>query len=148
VSKGMSKGEELTGDGLVWNGPRGDDWAGEGFRPVPMGIEIQQEAAAVFLASAGLKPNQDAIDQMIEAFLPALSVMCSRDHSPDGDTWRRAGWKAQLYEIMKKTARLRYRSWVNNRFDDDSPIDLINYSGFYYRMQCKGEPWGESGDPS
>ncbi len=124
-------------------------WAGAGFEQA-LGVDhtILREKAAEFLEAAGLhNPNEDAIDQLCEAFLPALKIICERDHAPDGGTWRMAGWKAQLHELFKKADRLRYRAWARNIQDDDSAIDIINYAGFYLRGHDTLTAWGQWGEP-
>ena len=109
--------------------------------------ENRRKAAQEFLEECCLIPTPDAIDQLVEAFLPALAIMCERGYDPEGATWREAGWRGQLMEIRKKTHRLWHRSWLHGRFDADSAIDLLNYAGFYLRLKNKGMPWGAWGEP-
>lgn len=107
-----------------------------------------QEEAADFLKAIGLPPNQDAIDQLARVFTPCLQIICDRDHDGAGETWRRSGWKAQLHELFKKADRLRHRCWLHSREDTDSPIDIINYLGFFMRGRADGiSAWGEWGPP-
>jgi hypothetical protein len=106
-----------------------------------------RDAAFQFLTACGLDPVPDAIDQLVEAFLPALTIICTRGYHPRGKTWKTGGWRGLLYEIFKKTDRLNWRAWINGEFDDDDPIDLINFLGFYYRLHHEGKPWGKWGKP-
>ncbi len=106
-----------------------------------------RDAAVEFLDRCSLTPTPDAVDQLVEAFLPALEIMCKRGYDPDGKTWRKAGWRGQLMEIRKKTERLWHRSWLHGAFDHDSAIDLLNYAGFYIRLRASGPSWGEWGEP-
>jgi hypothetical protein len=106
-----------------------------------------RELAFTFLSGCGLNPTPDAIDQLAEAFLPALRIICERGYDPEGATWRRGGWRGLLLEIDKKRDRLWHRSWLHSRFDPDSSLDGINYNGFYYRLKCSGMPWGTRGEP-
>lgn len=106
------------------------------------------DEAEKFLVDCGLKPNADAVDQLVRVFLPALRIMCEREHDPKGQTWKESGWKPLLHEIMKKSGRLRYRSWRHSNKDYDSPIDMINYLGFLKRAWDDDLPmWGEWGQP-
>lgn len=116
----------------------------------PDGLDLREHllaSAEVFLVECGQTPTPDAIRQLVDAFLPALTVMCKRGYNPDGETWKKGGWRGLLFELRKKTERMWHRSWTNDQFDDDSPIDMINYAGFYYRFRCEGLPWGEWGEP-
>jgi hypothetical protein len=106
-----------------------------------------RDAAWTFLESVGISATNDAISQLVEAFLPALRIMCRRGYDPDGETWREGGWRGLLHEIRKKTARLMHRSWLGGRFDPDSALDLVNYAGMYYRLKNAGAPWGALGEP-
>ena len=106
-----------------------------------------RSSASAFLVSCGLDPTPDAISQLTEAFLPCLRVMIERGYDPNGVTWREAGWRGLLNEIRKKSGRLWYRSWKKREFDADSAIDIMNYAGFYLRMENEGEPFGGVGEP-
>ena len=119
----------------------------------PRGPVDKYEAASAFLADVGLKPNKDAIDQLAEAFLPALRIICERDHAGDGSTWKQAGWKAQLHELFKKVDRLNYRDWQRTAIEPGEALkeapDIINYVGFYFRGRLAGIPaWAKWGRPS
>lgn len=106
------------------------------------------EAADAFLEACGLRPNQDARDQLVEVFLPCLRIMCERDHAQDGSTWKMAGWMPQLMQLLGKADRLKHRSWRGRRPDLDSARDIINYAGFFLRGIQSGVPaWGEWGEP-
>lgn len=111
-------------------------------------------AAQQFLEAIGFTPNSDAIAQLAEAFVPALRIICERDHAPDGATWKRSGWKPQLNEVFKKTDRINYRDWQNTSPNAGAAIaevpDIINYLGFYMRGRIDGIPaWSDKwGAPS
>jgi hypothetical protein len=106
-----------------------------------------RDAAWTFMEACGLKATNDAVEQMVEAFLPALRIICERGFDPNGGTWRDAGWRGLLHEIRKKNTRLHHRSWLRGLFDWDSATDLINYAGFYVRLKNQGAPWGNLGEP-
>ncbi len=109
--------------------------------------DILDDAARRFMEEAGLVPTPDAIAQLTEAFLPALKIVCERDHDPDGGSWREKGWRGLVHDILDNAGRLRYRSWLHSRFDRNSAVDMINFCAFYLRMENKGAPWGEWGEP-
>jgi hypothetical protein len=115
----------------------------------PSAIIGPQEEAAEFLRAIGLPENADAIDQLARVFVPCLTIMCERgNHSPEGNSWRRSGWKAQLHEVFKKVERLRWASWLHSGTDTDSAIDAINYLGFYVRGKEDGiDAWAHWGRP-
>jgi hypothetical protein len=119
--------------------------------PVNMNVadnyELDESCEKTYLEACGLKPTPDAIAQLRDAFLPALQIMCERGYDPDGQTWKGKGWRNLVRDIMNKSERLRFHSWTNSRFDKDSAIDLINYCGFYVRLENQGEPWGTWGAP-
>ena len=106
-----------------------------------------RDAAYTFLEACGLTSTNDAVGQLVEAFLPALRIMCERGYDPEGETWREAGWRGLLHEIRKKNTRLHHRSWLRGLFDWDSAVDAINYLGFYIRLKNQGKPWGALGEP-
>lgn len=107
-----------------------------------------RQAAMQFMSSCGLEPTSDSLDQLTFAFLPALRIMCERGYDPNGQTWKRKGWRGLVCDILNKAGRLKFHSWTNNDFDPDSAADIINFAGFYYRMQNEGAPWGEWGEPA
>ena len=109
--------------------------------------EEHRNAAVDFFVRCGLDMTDDAVDQLVDAFLPALRIMCERGYDPDGATWRESGWRGTLTDIRKKFTRLWFRGWRRGRYDPDSAIDLINFCGFYYRLHNEGKPWGEWGEP-
>jgi hypothetical protein len=106
-----------------------------------------RKAAEAFLTVCGLPLVPDAVEQLTEAFLPALRIICERGYHPEGNTWRESGWRGILFKIREKSARLWYRSWIKGGYDDDSAIDLVNFSAFYYRLRNAGKEWGEWGFP-
>jgi hypothetical protein len=118
-----------------------------GIRKAEKESHTSKDAAFLFMEACGLDPTPDAVDQLVEAFLPALTVICRRGYDPNGKTWRKGGWRGLLHELRKKTDRLLHRSWLAGRFDPDSALDLMNYGGFYYRLKNQGEPWGDLGEP-
>jgi hypothetical protein len=129
--------------------PRSDvneiQYVGPDFNPGPTELDMR-DGAETFLRTCGLEPTPDAIDQLVEVFVPCLSIMCSRPWSPDGATWRKAGRLGALADTRKKFERLWERAWKNGKRHDDSGFDLINYVGFYLRAD---QPrWGGWGEPA
>ena len=104
-------------------------------------------AAITFLDECGIVPVNDAIDQLVEVFLPCLTIMCTRGYDPNGGTWRESGWRGMLWEVQKKSRRIWYMGWKRGVFHGDSVLDLINTAGFYYRLKHTGKPWGKWGKP-
>lgn len=104
-----------------------------------------EEAAAKFMEAVGLTPTPDAIDQLVEVFVPCLEIMTRRGWNPNGKTWRRAGMLGILCDVRKKFERLWERGWVNGKRHPDSGYDLINFTGMYLRAD--DSDWGEWGDP-
>lgn len=124
-------------------------WAGSGFDMIENLRDNKPEAAAAFLRAAGLPENPDAVNQLIHGFLPALRIICERNHDPNGATWKMGGLRGQLFEMRKKSDRLWYRAWLRGIPDEDSANDMINYGGFYIRALGLGlTQWGEWGDPT
>lgn len=117
------------------------------YSPDPNDPSTFRQASERFLADCGLPIVPDAVDQLAEAFLPALSIICERGYHPEGITWREAGWRGLLTDIKKKSNRLWYRSWIKGGYDSDSAMDLINFAAFYYRLENRGKEWGDWGDP-
>jgi hypothetical protein len=106
-------------------------------------------AAHQFMEVLGMEPTPDAIDQLAGPFAEALRVMCERNYNfnPGDELWRSKGWKGLVHDILNKAGRLKFHSWKHNRFDADSAIDIINFSGFYWRLKNQGSKWGELGEP-
>lgn len=101
-----------------------------------------------YLKQCGYEPSDDAVAQMTDVFLPAVGIMCGRS-SLRGEIWRQSGWRGSLFEARKKMHRLWYAWWENDRADDDSALDLLNYIGFALRARDADiGPWGIYGDPS
>jgi hypothetical protein len=92
-------------------------------------------------------PTPDAVAQLTDVFVPCLRIMCERGYDPTGATWREGGWRSQLVDIRKKFKRLWFHGWIKGRFVPDHGFDLINYVGYYQRLEMTGEPWGEWGEP-
>jgi hypothetical protein len=108
----------------------------------------REEMTRAYLEGCGLDPSDDAVNQMLEVFLPATALMCGRS-SLRGEIWKQSGWRGALYESRKKMHRLWYSWWEGDGADDDSALDLLNYVGFSMRARKAGIPaWGEYGDPS
>ncbi len=105
------------------------------------------EDCRLFLLNAGLEPTPDAIMQLRDAFLPALEIICTRGYDPDGKTWKLRGWRGMVHDILDKAERLKFHSWQHSRFHKDSAIDIINFAGFYVRLENQGDPWGTWGNP-
>src|SRR5258708_14130445 len=59
------------------------------------------DAAERFMKECGLSPTHDAIEQLTDAFLPSLRIMCDRGYDPNGATWREPGWRCFLTDIRK-----------------------------------------------
>jgi hypothetical protein len=113
--------------------------------------DISRKRLETFLESLELTPTPDAIDQFFRVFLPALRIMCERGYDPAGRTWREAGWRPQLYESMKKMARIKFWAWSRTEpvMSLTEVPDLINYLGFYQRgIEEDIRPWGEWGEPA
>ena len=121
------------------------DWADNVNDPIDKANAVA--AARDYLDQVGLVPTPDAIAQLTDAFLPALSIMCKRGYDPNGATWREGGWRSILLEIRKKAARLWFRGWLKGNYDADSSLDLMNYAAMYYRLKNEGPPWGFWGEP-
>ena len=111
------------------------------------GQSSEVTAEITYLKTRGLEPTPDAIAQLRYAFLPALEIMCKRGYDPDGQTWKLRGWRGLVHHILDKAERFKFHSWNNSRHDRDSALDLINYCGFYIRLENQGEPWGTWGPP-
>jgi hypothetical protein len=108
----------------------------------------EQRAAVAFFKAMGISdPTPDAVGQLLEAFVPCLRIMCERGYDPTGATWREGGWRSQLVDVRKKFKRLWFHGWIKGRFVPDHGFDLINYVGYYQRLQMNGKPWGEWGEP-
>jgi len=117
-----------------------EDW--EAYR------KVCEEAAVRFLDDCSLEPTQDAIEQLTEAFLPALAIMCQRGYDPNGANWKSMGWRGLLQEMHKRWKRIHANSWKRRRFDPNNTVDLINYSGYLLRSRMSNiAEWGDIGVP-
>jgi hypothetical protein len=112
--------------------------------PVLTDIALRKESES-FLKMCGLDPTADAVDQMIEVFIPCLRIMCERPWSKKVSTWRNGGRLSVLGDLRKKFERVWYRYWLCNRPHPDSIFDLINYAGFVLRSA--DDRWGSWGEP-
>jgi hypothetical protein len=108
---------------------------------------LARQAANDFLRICDVTPTPDAVDQLVEVFLPCLKIMCERPWSPDGSTWRRSGILGAMTDAKKKWERFWERTWKHGKRHDDSGYDLINYVGFIMRSE-PGSGWGEWGPPA
>jgi len=106
-----------------------------------------RDKAFDFIKALGAEPVPDAIEQLIGPFALALTIICERGYDETGALWRSKGWKGLVHDILNKAGRIKYNSWRNNKFDSDSAVDLINFSGFYWRLRNEGSKWGELGEP-
>ncbi len=117
-------------------------------REQDMDNEAAREAAYDYFRKVGImEPTPDMIGQMTDAFLPCLRIMYERGYDPEGSTWRNKGWRGLVHDILNKAGRLKFHSWRHSRFDPDSARDIINFAGFYLRLENQGRPWGEWGEP-
>jgi hypothetical protein len=107
----------------------------------------QYQDARIFLLNCGIEPTDDALEQLIEVFLPCLKIMCSRPWAPDGSTWRASGINGAMTDAKKKWERFWERTWKHGKRHDDSGFDHINYVGFVLRSDPESG-WGEWGPPS
>ena len=92
-------------------------------------------------------PN-DAVYQLLDAFMPAIRIMVDRSNLR-GELWQQSGWRGALYEARKKMERLWRSWWLGDQTDDDSALDLLNFTGFFIRAATDKyeEPWGMYGAP-
>jgi hypothetical protein len=113
-----------------------------------MDDEAAREAAYTYIKTLGVTPNPDAIEQLAGPFALALQIICDRGYDgEEGTVWKSKGWKGLVHDILNKAGRIKYNSWRHNNFDSDSAIDIINFSGFYWRLRNEGSRWGELGEP-
>lgn len=103
-------------------------------------------AAYSMLRLADIEVTPDVMEQLLLVFLPALEIISSRGYDDQGQTWRYNGWRGQVYEILKRSERLKHHAWLNNNGIGDLPLDIINYCGFLIRAD--DSPWGGLGEPA
>jgi hypothetical protein len=110
---------------------------------------FELDAAYTFFERIGLTPTPDAMEQLLEVFLPCLKIMCERGYDPDGESWRDKGWRNQVIEILERADRIHFNCWTHSRPDENNTRDIINYAGFLLRSDWKNEwgKWGEPGGP-
>lgn len=117
-------------------------------------VRAEHRLARELMIACGIPdPTPDAIDQLLEAFLPALRKMCDAAHpwDPKGGTWRESGSMGALTDARKKFKRWWYRAWVMLRPHDDpaavdSAVDLLNFIGFWLRSEDNSwNDWEEPG---
>lgn len=104
-----------------------------------------REAAVAFMSNVGLNPTDDAVEQLLEVFVPCLNIMCNRPWERSGALWRQSGQLGVLGDLRKKFERVWYKYWGQRIAHPDSILDMINYAGFV--MRSKGDNWGEWGEP-
>jgi len=113
--------------------------------------ENHRDAACAYLEAVGLDPNADAVGQLSGPFTDALAIICERGYTdpdnPDDLFWKIRGWKGLVHDILDNAFRLRLFSWKRNEFYENGAVDIINFAGFYLRLQNKGAKWGELGEP-
>ena len=92
--------------------------------------------------------SDDAVYQLTDAFMPAIGIMVERGQLR-GELWRQSGWRGALYEARKKLERLWRSWWTGDRTDQDSALDLLNFTGFFIRasMEQREPEWGVYGEP-
>jgi hypothetical protein len=52
-----------------------------------------------------------------------------------------------VHDIMDNAFRIEFHSWDHRNFYPNGAIDLINFSGFYWRLKNEGKPWGRMKEP-
>ena len=114
----------------------------QGHESIP--TSTTRDAAGTFMTQVGLDATPDAIDQLVEVFIPCLRLMCERGYDPNGKTWQKSGRFGAMHDVRMKFERLWERVWVRGIDPGDSGVDAINYIGFLLRS--KHERWGEWGE--
>jgi hypothetical protein len=131
------------------------DWAGAAFDRLNEESRVAEDtangrdyhqAAVDFLGKCSLVPTPDAVEQLVEVFLPCLAIMCERGYDPDGNSWRDKGWRNQITEVMERADRLQFNVWQHGRRDENNARDIINYAAFLLRSDWDNE-WGKFGPP-
>jgi len=97
----------------------------------------------------GIEATPDSVQQLL-FFMQCIDTSLKRGYDPRGASWKRTGWRANLYEVMKRADRLWQFSWCDSQLDTNDAIDIINYAAFYVRsyQEHPSEPWGKWGDPN
>lgn len=114
----------------------------------PDGTDESREAAYDFLRKIGISdPTPDAIGQLAGPFAHCLRIICERGYDREGQNWRQKGWRGLVHDILDNAYRIKDRSWHHSEFYPNGAEDIINFAGFYLRMQNEGRPWGTWGDP-
>lgn len=104
-------------------------------------------AARSFLDNCSLPITKDAVEQLVDAFLPALAIMCERDYAKSGISWRLMGWRGLLLEFKKRVGRIYVIGWLGGRHAKPDAIDALNYLGYYIRLENEGKPYGDWDEP-
>lgn len=104
-----------------------------------------RDAAREFMEQCGLEPTPDALDQLVEVFVPCLRIMCERGWDPNGGTWKKSGRLGIFLDVDKKFERLKWKVWEQDDEPGDSAPDLINFVGFLVRSP--DNRFGERGEP-
>jgi hypothetical protein len=107
------------------------------------------KAAADYIRAVGLRPNQDAIEQLALAFTPCLKIMCERGYAQDGSTWKAGGWRGLIFEMLKKMERVRWLDWAHSMDAMHEMPDILNFGGMYMRGRYTIDRFGPTfGEPS
>lgn len=125
------------------------DMSREQFLNLSLYSVVCEEAAVIFLDACSIQPTDETVQQLVEAFLPALAIISERGYSPSGANWRRMGWRGLLIEISKRWERIRFNEWERGRQDRNNTVDAINYLGYllrHDRTPAHAE-WGTIGKP-
>ena len=108
--------------------------------------ETHRDAAHDFIKALGLEPTPEAISQLSGPFAECLRIMCERGY---GTLWRSKGWKGLVHDVLNKSGRLRYRSWLRNEYNPDDPHRPSAPAGLPLAGLRPQRPleWGELGEP-
>lgn len=156
----MSTGKAMDLEEGIYRAPAGEGVTGRYMSDQPIahpGDQADEErdwvdvekAARDFLEKCSMEPTQDAVNQLLNVFLPCLEIMCDPAHpwDPNGATWRKSGILGAMTDAKKKWERFWERTWSRGKRHDDSGFDLINFIGFVMRSDPDSR-WGEWGEPA
>lgn len=95
--------------------------------------------------------NQSIIDQMA-VFIQAVDLYAQRNDEHGDAVWQSSGWRGMLVDIRKKSERLWNKYWGRGNAaidppnpNDDSALDLINFTAMFLRQLRAGEENGTWG---
>jgi len=97
------------------------------------------------LAAFDIPDNEDTREHL-SFLIEALQVYSDREEKYRGG-WRDRGWKGNVADILRKTARIRSMFWdgeYNPHEDPDDIVDGINYSVFALRNAHMDNKTGEN----